>query len=222
MREGLHNEKLKSIYKSVAKRYDLEHTLLTALSDQRGREMVVANTVTEGANVLDCGSGTGSTALLAARKIGPQGKITLFDLSADMLAMAKEKLQGEGVGDRATYQTGDMAQLPFESNAFDVVLSTYSLCPLFDPSKGALELLRVVKPGGKIGVAHSTDPTNPVTRLIGNWIEGIAWRIPAISMGCRAVNVLPALEQAGGQVILDKTIGVPFWPFLVFVILKPA
>ena len=222
MREGLHNDKLKSIYKSVANRYDLEHTLLTALSDQRGREMVVENTVMEGNNVLDCGSGTGSTSVLAAQKLGPQGKITLFDLSSDMREVAKEKLQIEGLSDRATFQTGDMTQLPFESNTFDVVLSTYSLCPLYDPAKGALELMRVTKPGGKIGVAHSADPKNPVTRMIGNWIEGIAWRIPSISMGCRAVNVLPALEQAGGKVILDKTIGVPFWPFLVFVILKPA
>jgi len=220
MREGLQTDKLKSIYHRVAKRYDLEHTILTALSDQRGRELVVANTVKEGNNVLDCGSGTGSTALLAARKIGTQGKITLFDLSADMLELAKAKLQDEGLGERATFQTGDMTQLPFESNTFDVVLSTYSLCPLYDPAKGALELLRVTKPGGKIGAAHSIDPTNPVTKLIGNWIESVAWRIPSLSMGCRAVTVLPALQQAGGKVVMNKIIGVPFWPFVVFVIEK--
>jgi ubiquinone/menaquinone biosynthesis C-methylase UbiE len=221
MRQGLHIDKLKSVYANVAKRYDLEHTLLTALSDQRGREMVVENTVKVGNNVLDCGSGTGSTALLAARKIGAQGKITLFDLSADMLDVAKTKLRSEGLDGKATFQTGDMAQLPFESNTFDVVLSTYSLCPLYDPAKGALELLRVTKPGGKIGVAHSAEPTNPVTKRIGDWIEGIAWRIPSISMGCRAVEVLPALEKAGGKVVMNKTIGVPFWPFVVFVIEKP-
>jgi ubiquinone/menaquinone biosynthesis C-methylase UbiE len=221
VREGLQNDKLKSIYRSVAGRYDVEHTILTALSDQRGREMVVANTVKEGNNVLDCGSGTGSTSLLAARKLGAQGRLTLFDLSPDMLDVAKTKLQNEGLGGRATYQTGDMTQLPFESNTFDVVLSTYSLCPLYDPAKGALELLRVTKPGGKIGVAHSVEPANPVTRMIGNWIEGVAWRIPSISMGCRAVNVLPALEHAGGKVIMEKTIGVPFWPFVVFVVEKP-
>jgi len=220
MREGLQNDKLKSIYKTVAKRYDFEHTILTVLSDQRGREMVVANTVKEGNTVLDCGSGTGSTSLLAARKIGAQGRITLFDLSTDMLEVAKTKLQSEGLSERATFQTGDMSQLPFESDSFDVVLSTYSLCPLYDPAKGALELLRVTKPGGKIGVAHSTEPINALTRTIGNWIEGVAWRIPSISMGCRSVNVLPALKQAGGKVLMKKMIGVPFWPFVVFIIEK--
>ena len=220
MREGLQNDKLKSIYKTVAKRYDFEHTILTVLSDQRGREMVVANTVKEGNTVLDCGSGTGSTSLLAARKIGAQGRITLFDLSTDMLEVAKTKLQSEVLSERATFQTGDMSQLPFESDSFDVVLSTYSLCPLYDPAKGALELLRVTKPGGKIGVAHSTEPINALTRTIGNWIEGVAWRIPSISMGCRSVNVLPALKQAGGKVLMKKMIGVPFWPFVVFIIEK--
>jgi len=41
-------------------------------------------------------------------------------------------------------------------------------------------------------------------------------------MGCRAVDVRPALEAAGGRVHLEKRIGVPLWPFLLLVIEKPA
>jgi hypothetical protein len=41
-------------------------------------------------------------------------------------------------------------------------------------------------------------------------------------MGCRSVDVLPALEKKGGRVLLSKDIGVPVWPFLVFVVEKPA
>ena len=221
MREGLQLPALQKVYGRLAKRYDLQHTIITALSDQHGRELVVENTVKPGSIVLDCGSGTGSTALLAARAAGSAGQITLFDLSSDMLEIAKEKLRQAGVAENADYLTGDMEKLPFGDNTFDVVLSTYSLCPLYDPSKGALELLRVVKPGGKIGVAHSTDPSNPLTRLIGGWIEDVAWKIPSLSMGCRSVNVLPVLVQAGGNVLMEKRIGVPFWPFIVFVIQKP-
>ncbi|MFQ5631581.1 MAG: class I SAM-dependent methyltransferase, partial [bacterium] len=105
--------------------------------------------------------------------------------------------------------------------SFDVVLSTYSLCPLSDPSKGALELYRVAKPGGKIGIAHSTEPAHPFVKRIADFVEGIAWRIPALSMGCRAIHILPALERAGGRVIFKKNIGVPLWPFMVFVVEKP-
>jgi len=52
-------------------------------------------------------------------------------------------------------------------------------------------------------------------------VENIAWRIPLLSMGCRSVSILPALEKAGGRVILSKHIGVPLWPFLIFIIEKP-
>jgi demethylmenaquinone methyltransferase / 2-methoxy-6-polyprenyl-1,4-benzoquinol methylase len=41
-------------------------------------------------------------------------------------------------------------------------------------------------------------------------------------MGCRSVEVLPALKSAGGKVLFSRTIGVPLWPFHVFVIQKPA
>ena len=63
MREGLQNEQLVSIYGRIAKRYDLQHGLITARSDQRGREALVERAVGVGTKVLDCGAGTGSTTL---------------------------------------------------------------------------------------------------------------------------------------------------------------
>jgi ubiquinone/menaquinone biosynthesis C-methylase UbiE len=114
-----------------------------------------------------------------------------------------------------------MASLPYEDCSFDVALSTYSLCPLFDPAKAALELYRIVKPGGKIGIAHSTEPSNKLVRGLANAVEKMYWKIPELSLGCRAVEVLPALREAGGNVIFKKRLGCPLWPFLVFVIEKP-
>jgi len=159
--------------------------------------------------------------MMAARKVGQRGKVTLFDLSKDMLSVAREKVARENLLDRVTFQTGDMVHLPFDDDSFDVVLSTYSLCPLYDPAKGALELYRVTKPGGRLGVGHSTEPKNAFVRYLADRVEDIAWRFPWLSMGCRSVNVLPVLESAGGKVLLLKYIGFPLWPFLVFVIEKP-
>ena len=147
---------------------------------------------------------------------------TLFDLSDDMLDVAREKAETEGLHERVEFRTGDMVQLPFADDSFDVVLSTYSLCPLYDPARGALELYRVAHPGGKIGCAHSVEPENAFTRWLADRVEDIAWRLPWLSMGCRAVEVLPALERAGGRVLFVKRIGVPLWPFVVFVVEKPA
>ena len=222
MREGLSTDTLKSIYGRIAGFYDFEHGLITARSDQRGRRMVVARTVAEGDQVLDCGAGTGSTALLSAREVGPSGTITLFDLSADMLRVARERAARAGLAGRMTFERGDMVHLPFTDGSFDAAVSTYSLCPLYDPARGALEIYRVVRPGGRIGVAHSVDPRNPWLARLGRWVEAVAWRLPLLSMGCRSVNVLPALQEAGGRVVFERRIGVPLWPFVVFVIEKPG
>ena len=159
---------------------------------------------------------------MAAVKAGPRGKVILFDLSNDMLSVAREKVVRENLQCRVTFLTGDMVHLPFDDNSFDAVLSTYSLCPLYDPEKGALELYRVTKPGGKLGIGHSTEPKNIILRYLADRVEDIAWRLPWLSMGCRSVSVLPALEKAGAKVLLSKDIGVPLWPFLILIIEKPT
>jgi SAM-dependent methyltransferase len=92
MREAIEKHKLQSVYDSVAKRYDYQHSFLTWKSDQRGRELLVEKAVSVGDKVLDCGAGTGTTGLLAVRKIGPTGKVVLFDMSCGMLEVAKEKV----------------------------------------------------------------------------------------------------------------------------------
>jgi len=222
MRKALSTEKLKDIYGHIAKRYDFQHALITFRADQKGRRILVENSIDEGDEVLDCGCGAGTTGIMAAKKVGQSGKVTLFDLSENMLSVARKKVARENLLERVTFQTGDMVHLPFDDNQFDVVLSTYSLCPLYDPVKGAFELYRVTKQGGKLGVGHSTEPKNKFVKYLSDWIEDIAWHFPWLSMGCRSVNVLPALENLGGKVLLLKNIGVPLWPFLVFVIEKPS
>jgi len=222
MREALEIGKLKEIYNQVASRYDLQHGLLTAGSDQRGRQLLVDHSVRKGDRILDCGAGTGSTSLLALQKTGASGRVTLFDLSDGMLDVAKARLAGADMAHQAECITGDIINLPFEDNSFDVVLSTYSICPICDPAAGARELYRVTKPGGRIGVAHSTDPQNQAMKWLADRVEDIAWLMPSVSLGCRSVSVLPTLAKYGCRTLYQERIGVPLWPFLVFVVEKPS
>jgi ubiquinone/menaquinone biosynthesis C-methylase UbiE len=221
MRAALETDALKSVYSRVAGRYDLQHGLLTARSDQRGRRLLVERAVRPGDRVLDAGAGTGSTALLAAVRVGPDGRVTLLDLSDGMLAVARRRADSAGLTERMEMTTGDLVHLPFDDGSFNVALSTYGLCPVYDPAQAALELYRVVRPGGRIGVAHSTDPPGRLARWLADRVESVVWRFPWLSLGCRSVSVLPVLGQAGGRLLFVRRVGVALWPFLVFVLEKP-
>jgi ubiquinone/menaquinone biosynthesis C-methylase UbiE len=222
MRTALNSTQVTENYNHVARWYDCQHSFLTGGTDQQGREMLVEHTVRPSDVVLDAGAGTGCTSLLAAEKSGPYGQVVLLDASERMLEVAAEKAEKAHLMQRIRFRTGDMMDLPFADATFDSVLSTYSTCPLYDPAKGALDMYRVLKPGGRLGVAHSTTPSNRSVRLLAKLIESVVWRIRRISLGCRPVTVLPALEKAGANVILRRTLGIPLWPFLIFVIEKPG
>lgn len=221
MIEALDKNKLKAIYNKRSSWYDLYHNIATFKADNYGRKLVVQNSVNKGDKVLDAGSGTGSTALIAADRVGPNGKIVLFDISDGMLNIAKKKIEAAGFGERIETKIGDILNLPFTDNTFDVVLSTYSVCPLYSPEKGILELLRVLKPGGKLAVAHSTSPDNRILLWLSDQLEKLIWLFPKISLGCRSVSTLPVLQKTGVKVLFKRKIGLPLLPFVVFVVEKP-
>jgi len=222
MREALAKDQVESVYDSASRRYDFYHALATLRSDQRGRELVVKWGVQSGDKVLDAGGGTGSTALLAAKKAGPEGEVTVFDLSGNMLEVGEARARKAGLHDQMKFVAGDLLALPFEDESFDCVLSTYSLCPVGDPSEGALELYRVLRKGGRFACAHSAEPQGRVMRGIAGGVERALWNFPSLTLGCRAVEVLPALLDKGAKLVKERRLGVPIWPFYVFMVEKPA
>ncbi|HFE38636.1 MAG TPA: methyltransferase domain-containing protein [Gammaproteobacteria bacterium] len=119
MRSSLSKEQLQHLYGLVAKHDDFQHGLVTFRADQKGRKILVENCVEDGDKVLDCGSGTGTTGIMAARKAGQKGRVTFFDLSEDMLSIAREKVRQENLQENVVFQTGDMVHLCFDDNSFD-------------------------------------------------------------------------------------------------------
>jgi len=221
VKAALKQNKLEQIYDDRSSWYDLYHKLGTLNSDERGRKLVVEFGVKEGDSVLDAGGGTGTTSILAARKVGPSGKVTVVDLSRGMLDVAKEKARQAGVLGQMDFIKGDLLKLPFKDHTFDSVLSTYSLCPVYDPVQGALELYRVLKPGGRLAVAHSAVPKGLIWGPVGECFEAIIWHFPTLSLGCRSVDVLPALESAGAKLMKFKSLGLPIMPFHVWLVERP-
>lgn len=221
MRPALDPAFLRTVYDGVAHRYDRWHALATARTDQRGRQVLVRRCVREGDLVLDAGGGTGLTTVLAALAVGPSGAVTVLDLSPGMLKRAEERIAAKGLDGRVSFEIGDILSMPFPDGHFDVVLSTYSVCPLVDPVAGVEEMCRVLKPGGLLGVAHSSEPRSSLMRWLAEGVENFVWKWPRLSLGCRSVSVLPHLLTLGGVVVFQRRIGIPLWPFHVFVVRKP-
>ncbi|HET6296651.1 MAG TPA: class I SAM-dependent methyltransferase [Kribbella sp.] len=100
-----------------------------------------------GEAVLDVAAGTGNTALAAARR---GGRVTAVDLGVAGLEMAQSRAAIEGV--EVKTELADLQELPFADDTFDVVLSTFGTMYGPDQQKTADELVRVCRPGGRLGL----------------------------------------------------------------------
>jgi ubiquinone/menaquinone biosynthesis C-methylase UbiE len=101
--------------------------------------------------VLDVAAGNGNATLAAARRFADV-------VSTDYVASLLERGRERAIADRlpATFQEADAEALPFADASFDVVLSTFGVMFTPDQEQAAKELIRVCRPGGKIGLANWT------------------------------------------------------------------
>ncbi len=104
----------------------------------------------DGARVLDVGSGTGALAAAIAERNG-RSHVVGIDPSQEYVAYAASK---NSLPDRASFQVGDAQKLQFSDAAFDACLSLLVFNFIPDPKKALLELRRVTKPGGVIAAAN--------------------------------------------------------------------
>ena len=104
-----------------------------------------------GQRVLDVATGNGNAALAAARRFC---EVTGVDYVPALLEQGRQRAAAEGVA--VTFVEGDAEDIPFPDASFDVVLSTLGVMFTADQERAAAELLRVCRPGGKIGLANWT------------------------------------------------------------------
>lgn len=114
---------------------------------------VLCETVDLRANhrVLDVATGHGNTALAAARR---GCAVTGIDFTKPLLEHARQRAAAEHL--QIDFQEGDVEDIPFPDEAFDIVLSTFGVMFAADQRKAAKELLRVCRAGGKIGLVNWT------------------------------------------------------------------
>ncbi len=113
-----------------------------------GELLVRALDVHAGEKVLDVASGAGNTALAAARRFAD---VIASDYVPDLLGHAAERAAAEGLPLRT--EVADAQSLPYADASFDVVTSTFGVMFAPDQQRAADELLRVLRPGGRLGLA---------------------------------------------------------------------
>jgi SAM-dependent methyltransferase len=133
---------------------DLEESVMVPMIERHARP---------GRRALDAACGTGRH----ARRLDAGGCVTTgIDQSIEMLEVARAKVPN------ATFDVGDLEQLPFDDDAFDLVIVALALCHLADPTAAVTELGRVLAPGGTLIVS---DP-HPMAGVLGGqaYYGGIA------------------------------------------------
>jgi SAM-dependent methyltransferase len=179
-------------YATVGTRFPLTAELLCEAVDLRAGE-----------RVLDVACGSGNAAIAAARRFC---EVTGVDYVPSLLARAGQRAEAEGL--RVTFQEADAEALPFPDDSFDAVLSTCGAMFAPDQEQTARELLRVCRPGGRIGMVNWTPDSyvGALFRTIGRHLPSPPGLRPPVEWGSEE-----RLRELFGP---DVTIAAPRRAFL--------
>lgn len=147
-----------------------------------GRRLVELVAPPAGASVLDVATGTGAALLPAATRIGPAGRVCGVDLSAGIVAEAARAAALEKLANVALCQM-DAERLAFAEGRFDAVLCGFGLFFFPDMDAALAEIVRVCRPGGRIGFTlfnRTPPPFAPGWPLFAQQMQayGVGVRLP--------------------------------------------
>ena len=156
--------KVAGVFSSVAGRYDLMNDLMSGgLHRLWKRFAVELSGVREGARVLDVAGGTGDVASLLARRAGATGQVWLTDINEDMLARGRDRLID--TGQALPVIRCDAEKLPFPDDYFDCVSVAFGLRNMTRKQAALTEMLRVLRPGGRLLVLEFSSVWKPLSPL---------------------------------------------------------
>lgn len=133
-----------------------------------GETLAEAADIRAGESVLDVAAGNGNASLAAAHRFA---RVTSTDYVPALLEKDRARAQAEGLD--IAFQVADAENLPFPDGAFDVALSTFGVMFAPDHARSSGELLRVVRDGGRIGLASWTPES-----LVGQLFKTIGRLVP--------------------------------------------
>ncbi|MHB1390331.1 MAG: bifunctional demethylmenaquinone methyltransferase/2-methoxy-6-polyprenyl-1,4-benzoquinol methylase UbiE [Thermoleophilia bacterium] len=168
---------VRGMFGSIARRYDLMNTVMTAGMHHRWRRFAVARTgLAPGDQALDVCCGTGDFAFALQERVGAAGRVTGVDFSRRMLQVAREKAGRRGLP--VAFQWGDANQLDFPDDIFDAATVGFGVRNIEGIQGVFTEMARVVRPGGRIVCLEITQPVKrPFKDFYGVWFDRV---VPAV------------------------------------------
>ncbi|MFP3714561.1 demethylmenaquinone methyltransferase [Puerhibacterium sp. TATVAM-FAB25] len=160
-----------SMFDGIARRYDLVNDLVSLGQDRRWRRLVrEAVGARPGDKVLDLAAGTGTS----SEPFADDGALVVpSDISLGMLSVGKQRRPD------LPFVAGDATALPFADGAFDAVTISFGLRNVVDTDAALREMLRVVRPGGRLVVCEFSTPTWGPFRTV--YMEYLMRALPVVA-----------------------------------------
>jgi demethylmenaquinone methyltransferase/2-methoxy-6-polyprenyl-1,4-benzoquinol methylase len=207
---------VRRMFGRIAGVYDLMNRLMTGGLDGRWRRFTARQVALEpGQRALDVGTGTGDLAIAVLRASAPGTTVVGVDFTPEMLDHGRHKLARLGLAERMTLQRGDGERLDFPDDSFDACCSAFVVRNLDDPLQGFAEMLRVVRPGGRVACLEISHPPSPLFgalftlyfgrlvpllgRLVGRSADAYTYLPTSASAFVRAPRLKEIMEDAGWE-----------------------
>jgi demethylmenaquinone methyltransferase/2-methoxy-6-polyprenyl-1,4-benzoquinol methylase len=141
------------VFRSVASRYDLMNDLMSGGLHRAWKDVLV-HTVNPPKGerpfaLLDLAGGTGDVAFRVVREAGPNTRVTVADINAEMLAVGRERAVARGLDDLVTFVEANAEALPFPDRSFDAVTIAFGIRNVPRIDQALKEVHRVTKLGGR-------------------------------------------------------------------------